>query len=199
MLEKSGEKLRKIGEGFSFLVSKLVSIFQGRRPGKTRNFSNHEDVAEDDGSSVNDYSANGASVLKNSVSSLLEKTDFLADRLFSRFPQEKRRSMLVASGGLFALLLILLVTLLIASVSGPKKDAVADINSGPRIPLEELFLPEEPDFLPEYLLEKEPKSSWTVEEIRPYWNDPQVSAPANPKIWQEEVKSAVDKLMEAVP
>ena len=68
------------------------------------------------------------------------------------------------------------------------------MSSGPYIPPEELFIPTEPDFLPEFLLEREPRSSWSLDEIRPYWKNP-----GTPEFWQEEIKSAVDKLMEGVP
>ena len=130
----------------------------------------------------------------NTWTGLAGKIDVLADRLFSRFPEEKRRTMLFSAGGLAALLLILVITVLAGSFGGPKKGAVPDISKGPQIPSEELFIPGEPDFVPEYLMERDPRRSWSLEDIRPYWK-----APADSGLWRDEIKSAVDKLMEAVP
>jgi len=125
---------------------------------------------------------------------LTGKTDDLADRLFGRFPEDKRRAMLFSAGGLTALLLILAVTILAGSLGRPEKSVTPDISKGPEIPSGELFFPGEPDFVPEYLLEREPRRSWSLEDIRPYWK-----APADSGVWRDEIKSGVDKLMEAVP
>ena len=139
--------------------------------------------------------------LRNTFARFAENTDVLADRFFGRFPEEKRRPMLFSLAGLAALLLILVITVLVASFRGPKKSDPADISTGPQIPSEELFIPGEPDFAPEFMLEREKRRSWSLEDIRPYWRDPAsgTSPGAASSIWREEIKSAVDKLMEAVP
>ena len=183
-IENIGQRLGMMGEGFSYLKSRVFSLFEGRKR-KTR-----EEAYTHDRS---------ASALKTRISLFLEKIDTLADRFFHRFPQEKRRSMFIASASLAALLIILLITVLVANVTRPKKDPSTDMRAGPQIPAEELFLPGEPDFLPEYVLEREPRTSWTLEEIRPYWNNPGSSTQGSSKIWQDEIKTTVDKLMEAVP
>ena len=111
-----------------------------------------------------------------------------------RVSAEKRRPMLFALGGFAVLFLILIIAILAANLGGPKKSAPVDLSAGPVIPPEDLFIPEEPDFLPDFLLEREPRRSWTVDDIRPYWRNP-----GNEGLWRGEVKSAVDKLMEGVP
>ena len=134
------------------------------------------------------------SALPPRLSSLADRIlqSSLAVRLLGRFPEEKRRPMLYGIGGLVVFFFILIIAL--AANSGkPRATAVPDMISGPQIPPEQLFFPAEPDFLPEFLLEREPRSFWTIEDIRPYWRNP-----GNPDLWREEINSAVDRLMEGV-
>jgi hypothetical protein len=110
-----------------------------------------------------------------------------------RFPERQRKPMLFALGGLVVLFLILVITLAALDLR-KEEDAPVSNVTGPAIPAEELFIPAEPDFVPEFLPAREPRSSWSVEDIRPYWKNPE-----NTELWRGEIKSAVDKLMEAVP
>jgi len=110
------------------------------------------------------------------------------------FLEGKRRTVFFAAGGATIFLFILLIILLAVNSSGPKKSAPADMSSGPVIPAEDLFIPREPDFLPGFLMEREPRSSWSLDDIRPYWR-----SPANAEPWRGELKSAVDKIMEGIP
>jgi hypothetical protein len=116
------------------------------------------------------------------------------DRLLARIPDEKRRPFLIGLGGIGGFFLILLI--LILSISPGKKTKVSPAIAAPAIviPHEELFLPAEPNFVPEFLLEREPRRFWSMEDIRPYWKAPEIS-----EHWKDEVKSAVDQLMEGVP
>ena len=124
------------------------------------------------------------------------------------FTPAKRRIILFVLGGVLALLFILLIATLAVNSRRPKGNAVANMTAGPVIPSDELFIPSEPDFLPKFLPEREPRRSWSLEDIRPYWKNPgnpETSAgvlqdpgsPSDP--WRREIKTAVDKLMEAVP
>ncbi|MDR2418999.1 MAG: hypothetical protein LBD79_08090 [Treponema sp.] len=61
---------------------------------------------------------------------------------------------------------------------------------------EELFLPDEPDFLPEVLLEREPRNPWTIEDVRPFWTDPLHD---DPEQWRKRIKVAIDEFLEGVP
>jgi len=126
-----------------------------------------------------------------------EKAAPLASRLRQAFASiqftgEKKRLMFFAVGGLAALLLVLVIAAAALSSQGPRERAPElSIHA---IPPEELFIPAEPDFVPDFLLEREPRHFWSIEDIRPYWR-----TPANPDFWQEVVRSAVDELMENVP
>jgi hypothetical protein len=64
------------------------------------------------------------------------------------------------------------------------------------IPQEELFLPDEPEFLPELLLERERREIWTADDGRPYWNDPRENSDS---LWRERVRTEIDALLENVP
>jgi hypothetical protein len=64
------------------------------------------------------------------------------------------------------------------------------------IPPEELFMPGEPDFLPEVLLEREPRESWTADDALPFWTDP---LKENRRVWQGRVEGMIDELLERLP
>jgi len=117
-----------------------------------------------------------------------------------RVPAGKRRPILIALGGLVIVLIILIISSVVLKTRGGKKDAFADIAAGPFIPVEELFIPGEPDFVPDFIPGREPRNSWTLEDIRPYWRNPGTAAETRYNdLWRGEIKSAVDKLLEGVP
>ena len=64
-----------------------------------------------------------SAALRDACTVLTGKIDSFADRLLGRYPEEKRRPMLLALGGLAALFLILVISILAASLQGPKKNA----------------------------------------------------------------------------
>ena len=64
------------------------------------------------------------------------------------------------------------------------------------IPPEDLFLPEEPDFLPPVILERERRESWTGEDAEAFWYRPLEDGE---EIWREQVEKVVDDLLERVP
>jgi hypothetical protein len=132
--------------------------------------------------------------VKNFLAQALKIISSQSDRFLSHIPEGKRRPILLCLGGLVALLLILLIATVATHSPKPKGDPSASMALGPHIPPEELFIPAEPDFVPDFLPRREPRQSWSVEDIRPFWRDP-----SNEDFWREEVKSAVDKLLEGVP
>jgi len=142
--------------------------------------------------------------VKEKAGELLNKIAGTLRALTERFPllfdlghflAEKRRIVVFVSAGALALFLILIIAVVAAHSGGSEKSA-PPINStaGPAIPAGEFFMPGEPDFVPKFIPGREPRSFWSVEEIRPYWKIPDKS-----DRWREEIKSTVDKLMEAVP
>jgi len=109
-------------------------------------------------------------------------------------PEGKRRVMLFGIGGFSALFLILIIAILALNTGRPKESSARDLSGGPVIMSDDLFIPAEPDFVPQFLPEREPRRSWTLDDIRPYWRNP-----GDPDLWAGEIKSEVDKLMEGVP
>ncbi len=61
---------------------------------------------------------------------------------------------------------------------------------------DELFPPEEPDFLPRVLLSREPRDKWGVEDTAPFWTDP---ATLDGAALRYESKGKIDALMGTVP
>jgi len=104
-----------------------------------------------------------------------------------------------------AFLIIIVLLLVLAVVSNPKtgSNQADSLSSGAYAPLEretppadEFFLPYEPDFVPDVLLEREPKDGWTEEDARPFWTDP---LEGNETVWRKRIESGVDSLLEHVP
>jgi hypothetical protein len=115
--------------------------------------------------------------------------------------ETKRRLVVICLGGfLGTILLCLIAVLLVAGLAGDEKTGAAqslESAFGPMaIPQEELFLPGEPEFLPELLLERERRETWTADDGRPYWSDPREDADP---LWRERVRTEIDALLENVP
>lgn len=100
-----------------------------------------------------------------------------------------------------ALACLALAIVLIGGVGADKGDGLSAAELGaefaPRaIAAAELFLPAEPDFLPELIRSRERRTAWTAEDAAPYWTDPASleSAPLT-----AAAKAAIDALLETVP
>ena len=64
------------------------------------------------------------------------------------------------------------------------------------IPIEELFLPDEPDFLPGVLLERERREIWTEDDAQEYWQDP---LRFGEEQWRDKIDTAINELLERIP
>ena len=104
-----------------------------------------------------------------------------------------------------AFLVIIALLLVLAVVSHHKttsnqKDQQYDYTDDSilreKLPVEDFFLPYEPDFVPDVLLEREPKESWTEEDARPFWTNP---LEGNEGAWRKRIESGIDSLLEHVP
>jgi hypothetical protein len=105
-----------------------------------------------------------------------------------------------------AIMVIVALLLVLTIVSHPGKgeskseSTISDYANEPlkrdSTPADEFFLPYEPDFVPDVLLEREPKESWTEEDARPFWTDP---LEGNEDVWRKRVESGVDSMLENVP
>jgi hypothetical protein len=106
---------------------------------------------------------------------------------------EKRRHILLAFGAL-ALIVFVLLLITLLNTNRTQNRPEPQRVTGAGIPHEELFFPAEPDFLPEFILEREPRLFWSEEEIEPFWKTPE-----DYDFWLREITVAVERLLEGVP
>ena len=116
----------------------------------------------------------------------------------------KQRKLILMGAGVLAMLLAALIIIPFA-VRQVHDNAKVPSNSSRKsentlaplsIHQEEFFLPDEPDFLPEVLLEQEPRTRWTPEDIRPFWRD---LTQEDPEKWRERIETVIDELLKGVP
>jgi hypothetical protein len=122
-----------------------------------------------------------------------KKAGPLADRILLCIPRENQRPLLFCLGGAVFLLICLIVITLARGAGVPEERGEAVELT---IPPEDLFFPGEPDFVPSLLLEREPRPSWTPDDIAPFWEDPERLGRDR---WIKEMELVIDKLMEDVP
>ena len=119
---------------------------------------------------------------------------------FARMRKKPAPFLIAAASIIF---LTLALTVFAAGVRRPAASAAAsattNISASFAIPPEELFIPREPDFVPDFILEREPRNFWYIEDIRPYWRVPSNSEQVPLGYWQGVLRSTVDELMERVP
>ncbi|MDR2767644.1 MAG: hypothetical protein LBB82_04885 [Treponema sp.] len=115
----------------------------------------------------------------------------------------KARSHRITAAVAVAVVMVVVLLLIVLGMTRSRReaesaaalpDAVQGVNA--RSITDDFFLPYEPDFVPDVLLEKEPKGSWTAEDARPYWTDPMEG---NAGAWQKRIDDGVDKMLENVP
>ena len=102
---------------------------------------------------------------------------------------------------LFSLVLILSVT---HSLNRNESRRAADasgirderLNIRIAIPPDEIFFPDEPDFLPGVLLEREQRAVWTEQDAAEHWQDP---LRFGEEPWREMLEAAIQELLERIP
>ncbi|MCL2269959.1 MAG: hypothetical protein FWC24_01315 [Treponema sp.] len=124
----------------------------------------------------------------------------IIDKLAEKVPPEKRRLVLIVSIGFFAVFLLALIgSLLLAGGDHEGKKPAAPEKALLRqgfIPPDDLFLPEEPDFIPGVLLEREQRTEWTASDAEPLWQDPLKSGE---EPWRNQIEKTIEEIMESVP
>ena len=63
------------------------------------------------------------------------------------------------------------------------------------IPAGELFLPDEPDFIPGVLLERDRRTIWTEDDAAEHWQNPLINGEEQ---WRKKIETAIDELLERV-
>ena len=120
------------------------------------------------------------------------------DWLMEKIPPEKRRLVLTASLGFCAVFALVIAGASLAKGGGKGREgapAAATVRQGV-IPADDLFLPDEPDFVPGVLLEREQRAQWTADDAAPLWQDPLRNGE---EPWRDRIERTIDEIMESVP
>jgi urea transporter len=105
-------------------------------------------------------------------------------------------ALLVAAAVLFIILLLLVLAISSRKpVTEEMRPAAAPVSEQPFV-TQDFFLPYEPDFIPDVILEREPRDKWTEEDARPFWTDPMEG---NEGVWRKRIETGIDAILEQVP
>jgi hypothetical protein len=131
------------------------------------------------------------------------------ERVWNLIPRGIREKLPWLEGRLgFALIglglgLSILAAALATALGPPRAGLAAERGGEPSglireapIPPEELFLPDEPDFLPGVIPERERRDLWTAEDAEPYWYNP---LERGEEEWRNRIRAALDEFLEHVP
>jgi hypothetical protein len=144
---------------------------------------------------LKDFLDNAADFLEDAR----DKAAGLAGRVKERFSADPKLKIIFA-GAVLGVILVVAGVMLILTRSGRARrtrdsEAIAELFRM-EIPPEDLFLGDEPDFLPEMLPEREQRDEWTADDVRPYWTNPGAEGA---KVYEDMMGAVVDGIMERVP
>ena len=115
---------------------------------------------------------------------------------------QKRRLVLVCTAVFVIILIFSVIMSMISSLDRSKTDRL-ELDGGSErfavtlaIPAEELFLGDEPDYLPGVLLERDRRESWTEQDAYEFWQDPLRTGEEQ---WREKIEAAIDEFLERIP
>ena len=139
-----------------------------------------------------------AARVKAALDKIFDWLRLAADTLLAKIPPEKRKLVLTASLG-FCAVFVLVLTVSVAARGGDKGRKSAAVGMAVRqgtIPADDLFLPDEPDFIPGVLPERERRAQWTADDAAPLWQDPLRNGE---EPWRDRIERTIDEIMESVP
>lgn len=156
---------------------------------------------------IHDFAVRVKSVLGSLCGAAAEKAAdardrllFAADRLIAKIPPEKRRLVVPAAAGAVVVLLLICIAVLLPGRDGAAgQEGPAVEYASPRrvvIPPDDLFLPDEPDFVPGVMPERERRTGWTADDVLPLWQDPLKNGE---EPWRSRIEKTIDEIMESVP
>jgi len=142
--------------------------------------------------------------LKEELEGLLKQPKLLArlpkeklEGLLAKLPTDRRIILTLAIG--VPIILLLFITGITLSIKDKTAKPVPPPASNVitrRIPAEDLFLPAEPDFVPNVMLDRERRTQWTADDAMPWWQDPLKDGEQE---WRDQIEKTVDEIMENVP
>ncbi|MDR2796685.1 MAG: hypothetical protein LBB47_08260 [Spirochaetaceae bacterium] len=125
-------------------------------------------------------------------------TDKPLGTLKKHLAQKKIRVILICSAALIVAvpLVIDATAKILALIEDSKKNTVKNVFSFDPIAAEDFFIPDEPDFLPPVILERERKEVWSVEDASEFWTAP---SEFSGEFWRDRVSDSIDQLLEPLP
>ena len=122
---------------------------------------------------------------------------FVKDK-FQKLTEGQKRSLALICTVIFAGILTLSVIASLKTTDNreKKEDKPPETVIIAPIPPEELFLPDEPDYIPGVLLKRDRRASWTEENAMEFWQDPLKNGEEQ---WREKIESSIDDYLERVP
>ncbi|MCL2212081.1 MAG: hypothetical protein FWB95_09190 [Treponema sp.] len=127
----------------------------------------------------------------------MEKIIQFIDDWFHNLNAGQKRRLAIVSTVVFTGILTLSVLLSLSKAGkGDARNDSERLTVFAPIPAEELFLPDEPDYIPKVILEREQRSFWTEEDAAEYWQDP---LRGGEEKWRQKIEEAADELLENVP
>ncbi|MDR1047587.1 MAG: hypothetical protein LBL64_07415 [Treponema sp.] len=122
----------------------------------------------------------------------------LSLKMFEEIIHSKHRFVFLGLGAAALLLIVLLIVFAFApgKAAGEQAASMADVFPDALIQAQDLFLPDEPDFLPSLIPERERRETWTGEDAGEFWYDP---LRHDERLWRERAGQTVDRLLESIP
>jgi len=127
----------------------------------------------------------------------LEKLIQFIQNWFHKFTAGQKRLFALVCTGVFVGFLTFFV-IMSASGSDREKSALEPDKKNVIFPVppEELFLPDEPDFIPGVMLERNMRLFWTEEDASAFWQDP---LKFGEEQWRDKLEAAINEFLERVP
>jgi hypothetical protein len=137
------------------------------------------------------------------IAKLLSAAQLALDGVLEKLPQGFRKPVLAVSCILIAGIVLFLAVPYIpnpaAGSAEPDTAAppVTELAARPGIiPQEDLFLPDEPDFVPGVMLGRERSGEWTVEDADSWWQNP---LSGGEEEWRDRIEKTANEVLEAAP
>jgi hypothetical protein len=135
-----------------------------------------------------------------SVEGKLEKFNQFLQGIQDRFREMtdgQKKQFVLACTVVFSAILTISVLLSVRGSGGEKKPDIPErLSIISVIPADEIFLPEEPDYIPGVLLERNQRASWGEQDAAEHWQDP---LKFGEEQWREKIEAAIDEFLENVP
>ena len=109
---------------------------------------------------------------------------------------QKKRLALICTGVFVFFLTLSVLISMISQREVPLPGVPGRLTVISPIPAGDLFLPDEPDYIPGILLGRDRRESWSEEDASLFWQDPLIYGEEK---WREDIEAAIDEILERVP